>query len=77
MCHASNYGHLLLYNASVTIPVYEATDDNKKFVQLLLIDFSKAFDHIIFETSILRVLLAIPSPLPVVYYIKIVQEEQN
>jgi hypothetical protein len=26
--------------------VYEATDDNKKFVRLLIIDFSKAFYHI-------------------------------
>jgi hypothetical protein len=29
------------------------------------------------KTSILRVLQAIPSPLPVVYSIKIVQAEQN
>jgi hypothetical protein len=29
------------------------------------------------ETSILRVLQAIPSPLPVVYSIEIVQAEQN
>jgi hypothetical protein len=30
-----------------------------------------------YKTSILRVLQAIPSPLPVVYSIKIVQAEQN
>jgi hypothetical protein len=36
------------------------------------------FDPVVFEkTSILRVLQAISSPLPVVYSIKIVQDEQN
>jgi hypothetical protein len=41
--NGSSTTHALL---KILQPVYEATDDNKKFVRLLLIDFSKAFDHI-------------------------------
>jgi hypothetical protein len=41
--NGSSTTHALL---KILQPVYEATDDNKRFVRLLLIDFSKAFDHI-------------------------------